>query len=557
MKFWRLVLRSLNKKEKITALALLVIAVIGGIFWLWLNIFYRVEIIPSEGGQYSEGLIGEPLYINPVLSLTNDVDTDIEYLIFPRLFTYDNQGNLRPNLIEQYQVSDDKKIYTVYLKKNLEWEDGDKITTDDIEYTFNLIQNPDYKSPLSLNFRGVEIQKVDEYEIKFITKNVYSPFLNNLTFGILPRHIWKETSPTNFFLAERNLKPIGGGPYKFSRLKKDRNGQILEYELIRNEHYYNKTPYIKKVVFKFYQDEESLINGFNKKKILAINSIRPENKDRLQKADIHSIRLPRYYAVFFNQTKNKALANFNIRKAMALGTDKSKIIREVFNNEATAINGPILPWMIGYNDDAKKYDFSVEQAKQTLESSSWKDIDNDGVREKDNIRAEFTLVTTDLPEFIKITEILQNNWKEIGVKANILTLAVGELQQNYIKPREYEAILFGEILGLNPDPYSFWHSSQKKDPGLNLAMYDNRDVDKTLEVARQTADEQERINQYRLFQSIIADEVPALFLYSPNYLHPCSKIVKNIQEKIISSPSYRFNDINEWYINTKKIWKKK
>lgn len=529
---------------------------LGGVFWVGIFIIQNTEVVPKESGEYSEGIIGEPLYINPVLSATNDVDTDIEYLIFSRLFTYDNNGKLKPDLVDRYETSEDGKVHIIFLKQNILWEDGDKLTSEDVEFTFNIIQNPDYKSPLSLNLRGVEIQKVDEYQIKFITKNVYAPFLNNLTFGILPQHVWKDTTAAGFFLAEHNLKPVGSGPFKFSKLKKDKNGRVLNYQLDRNENYYSKKPYIKRVVFKFYSDEESLISAFNKKEILAISSISPSNKDRVEKAELHSIKLPRYYAVFFNQTKNKALANMNVRKALALATDKGKIIRDVFNNEANIVNGPLLEGMVGYNPSAKIYNFSIEEAKQVLENDGWKDVDNDGVREKENVRAEFTLVTTDMPEFSQTTGILQKNWQEIGVKANILSVGIGELQQNYIKPREYEAILFGEILGLNPDPYSFWHSSQKKDPGLNLAMYDNRDVDKALEQSRQTTNEEERINNYRLFQNIVAEEVPSVFLYSPNYLHPCNETVKNFQQKIIASPGYRFNDISEWYVGTRRVWKK-
>lgn len=555
-KFWRLIFKSFSRREKNTVFMLMIIAVAGGAFWITAFVLKNTESMPTQGGEYSEGLVGEPLYINPVLSLTNDIDADLEHLIFSRLFTYDNQGNLQSDLVERYEISEDHKIYTIYLKQNMLWEDGDRITTDDIEYTFNLIRNPDYKSPLLLNFRGVEMQKDGEYQIKFTTNNTYAPFLNNLTFGILPKHLWKDTTPTSFFLAEYNLKPIGSGPFKFSKLKKDKNGRILTYQLEQNENYYGKKPYIKKVTFKFYPDEETSIEALNKKGVLAVGSISPVNKNKIKKSNIHSIKLPRYYAVFLNQTKNKALSNLNIRKALALATDKEKIIRDVFNNEANIVNGPLLEGMVGYNPEAKTYGFSIEQAKQTLEDDKWKDIDGDGIREKNNVRAEFTLVTTDLPEFLKVTDILKSNWQEIGVKVNIVSLDVGQLQQEYIKPREYEAILFGEILGLNPDPYSFWHSSQKKDPGLNLAMYDNRDVDKALEQARQTTNQGERITNHRLFQSIIADEIPTVFLYSPYYLHPCNNVVKNFQEKIILSPSYRFNDINEWYIKTKRVWKK-
>lgn len=552
---WRLFFKSFTGKERAILSLLIVMIVAAGGFWLVMFIRDNTEIVPKQGGKYSEGLIGEPLYVNPLLSIANGVDSDIEFLIFSRLFTYDTEGKLQPDLVDHYEISEDYKTYTLYLKENLLWEDGNNITASDVEFTFNLIRNQEYKSPLLLNFGGVTIEKVSDHQINFITKNVYSPFLNNLTFGILPQHIWRDVTPTNFQLVEYNLKPVGSGPFKFSKLKKDRSGHISSYELERNENYYAKKPYLEKVIFKFYPDENSSIEAFNKKEIMGIQSVSPTNRSKIQQVNIHTIRLPRYYAVFLNQTKNKALADIAIRKALLIATDKKKIVEEVFNNEADIVNGPILDGMPGYNPNTKTYEFSIDEARKLLEEKGWTDVDGDNVREKDSVRAEFTIVTSNLPEFVKTAEILENSWKEIGVKANMKFLEVGELQQDYIKPREYEAILFGEVLGLNPDPYSFWHSSEKKDPGLNLAMYDNRDVDKALETARQTKNEEERIAGYQLFQNIIAEEVPAIFLYSPNYLNPRVEVIKNSGVKVIASPAYRFSDIADWYTLTKRVWK--
>ena len=171
---------------------------------------------------------------------------------------------------------------------------------------------------------------------------------------------------------------------------------------------------------------------------------------------------------------------------------------------------------------------------------------------------EFTLITVGWPDFTeleKATRVLQEQWREIGVKVNIIAYPPGELQQEFIRPREYEALLFGQIVGIDPDPFSFWHSSQKKDPGLNLALYGNKTVDRLLEEARQTFDAQSRAGKYVEFQNIISDDIPALFLYSPTYLYPVDSNVKGISEGKIADPSWRFADVNEWYIDTKRVWK--
>jgi peptide/nickel transport system substrate-binding protein len=129
------------------------------------------------------------------------------------------------------------------------------------------------------------------------------------------------------------------------------------------------------------------------------------------------------------------------------------------------------------------------------------------------------------------------------------------IQQEYIRPRQYQALLFGEVLSADPDPFAFWHSSQSNDPGLNLALYKNSDVDKLLQDARQTLNQEERIQKYIEFQKILNDDLPAIFLYSSTYLYPVNKKVKGISIEKLAQPSYRFSQIENWYIKTTRIWK--
>ena len=159
------------------------------------------------------------------------------------------------------------------------------------------------------------------------------------------------------------------------------------------------------------------------------------------------------------------------------------------------------------------------------------------------------------PELEKVMRVIKDQWEKIGVRVVINSYTLGELQQEHIRPRDYEALLFGQVVGIDPDPFSFWHSSQKKDPGLNLALYDNKTADKLLEEARQTLDSQARAEKYVLLQETISDDIPAIFLYSPTYLYPVSKNIKGISEGKIADPSWRFSDVTEWYIDTKRVWK--
>ncbi len=514
-------------------------------------------------------MVGQPRFINPVLLQTNDIDSDLSSLVYSSLFKLDEKGKLINDLAENYEISPDNLSYTFWIKKGVKWHDEEDLrarnlnvrdlNADDIIFTIQTIQNRDFNSPLQTSWKGIRTEKIDDYTIKFILKNSYSPFLNNLTFGILPKHLWEFIGPSNFPLAEYNLsKTVGSGQYKFKQLIKDNDGKISSIELTANDNYYLKAPYIKKLIFKFFQNEEESISAFNVKKIKGISYISAKNKDKILYLDnsiINRLNMPRYFAVFFNQTKSKALSDKAVRAALYQAIDRHKIINDALFGDGEIINSPIPSQLLGHNPDIKTYNYSVEDAKKTLEEAGWIDKDGNGIREKDEVSLKFSLISTDWPELKSVSGLLQEMWKNIGADVEIKNLDINEIQNNYIKPRTYEAILFGEILNYDPDPFAFWHSSQKKDPGLNFSLYDNSEVDKLLEEARQETSQDIKIEKYKKFQEFIAQDIPAIFLYSPYYLYTHNKSVKGTALNNIVIPSDRFNNINDWYTKTKRVWK--
>ena len=470
----------------------------------------------------------------------------------------DGNGKVENDLAESYTIEPDNLTYTFSLKKNVKWHDGKDFTADDVVYTIQTIQNPNFNSPLRSNWKGVRVEKVDDYTIKFILKNVYSQFLNNLTFGILPKHLWGNLGENNFALAEYNLKAKGTGPFKVKRLTKDKDGKIASIEMIANEEYYGKKPSIEKLTFELYNDEDSVISAYNRREIKGINYLSPKNAKRImdtEDSNIQRLHLPRYFAVFFNQTKSVPLSDKNVRLALSYATDKNKLVADVLGSEGTKIDTAISPGIPGYNQATKVYDYNVEEAKKILDAAGWIDSDNDGIREKGDAKISFTLYSTDWPEFIETTKMLQAMWKEVGANVEIKSLQVNDLQNGYIKTRNYEALLFGEVLNYNPDPFSFWHSSQKKDPGLNLALYDNQEADKILEGIRQEIDPAARTEKYNRFQDLVADDAPVIFLYSPYYLYVQSNSIKNANLSNIMTPADRFNSVENWYVTTTRAWK--
>src|SRR5688572_15346781 len=185
--------------------------------------------IPDFGGTMREGVIGNPRYVNPLLA--QDADKDLVSLIYSGLMKYDENGKIVNDIADSYSVSEDGLSYTFKLKQNVKWHDGEDLTADDVIYTMHAIQDANYGSPQRVNWQGIDINQLDEHTVNFTLKNKYGQFLNNMTLGILPEHIWSNIKSANFSLSEYNTKPVGSGPYKFDSFKKNSLGQIESYKL--------------------------------------------------------------------------------------------------------------------------------------------------------------------------------------------------------------------------------------------------------------------------------------------------------------------------------------
>ncbi len=526
------------------------------VFWFSAGYLALTKVVPDTGGQYIEGVVAQPRYINPILSQTSDADADLVELIYSGLFRYSGDGKLEKHIASDYSISEDGKTYTIFLKPNVRFHDGEELSADDVAFTVRAIQDPAYKSPLRANWQGVGATVTDRYTIVFSLKKPYFGFLENLSVGILPRHIWENIAPDKFTLADYNLsQPIGAGPYLFDEMDKDAQGNILSFHLESNTEHFAGVPNIDRVTFRFYPDEDSLLEAFNRQEIMGIHSISQERAEEVLtkgSATLYEFSLPRLFSVFLNTNKSVALAYDEVREALALATDRQAIIDDVLGGRGRVATGPFLPFVQGYAEGGVGFD--VGRANALLDEKGWK-LGDSGRRSKDGTELVFNLTVPDWPELMRTADMLREQWQKIGVITEVKVLSQADLQQNSIRPREYEALLFGQGSMLDPDPYSFWHSSQKNDPGLNLAFYENKDVDAILSDAREMTDTGKRLEAYQKFQSIIASEHPAVFLYSPSYLYAVSNRVRGITARPINVPSARLSSIASWYIETKRVKK--
>ena len=544
----------LNKQEKIKLVVALAIFLLST-FGLATNQYIKNSIIvPDEGGTYTEGLIGAPNLINPILA-TSDVDRDLVRLLFSGLMKYDETGNLVPDLANNYTIDAEQKTYTFELRSNIYWHDGEPITVDDIIFTIERIKNPEYKSPFKNSFNGIVVNRINDQTVQFVLTQPFTPFLSILTVGILPEHLWYSIPDFGAQLAELNKKPIGSGPYKFQSLTKEASGNIKNYTLEAYDEYHLNRPYIDQLIFKFYPDFEVAAAALQNKNVDGLIYLPKSYKEDIKNKEVvlKNLQSPQYSAVFFNPEENSLLDDVKIRQALALAIDKQKILTEALNNDGQIIHSPILPGMLGYDAEIKDVAYSPEEATQIFDTLGWKIEENQVFRQKDEAELDIKLTTVDQEENVKTVSIIKENWESIGIKTELEIISKNKILQEVIEPRNYQILVFGEIINISSGPYPFWHSSQNEYPGLNLSVLANKNIDQYLEEIRQANNDVAKLEPLKNFQTKLLEQHFAIFLYNPSYTYPVGRKLKGLENlNFVNLPADRFSNIHSWFLKTKR-----
>ncbi|NCU39478.1 ABC transporter substrate-binding protein [Candidatus Falkowbacteria bacterium] len=513
---------------------------------LFLNIVYLGVIFfqnnfknsPVFGGTYIEATVGYPRLINPLYAISRDVDNDLSRLIYSSLFSYDSFGVLQNDLVESFTIDSEGKEYQLVIKEGVKWHDNEILTSDDVVFTFNLIQDEKFNSPLRSELVGIKVEKINEKTIKFILPEPYAPFLDLLTFGIMPQHVWQGVSADTIILNDSNLKPIGSGPYKIKTLLKSKSGDLKEYQLIANLDYY-KEVYIENLIIRFFSNNIEAIDSFNNNQVDGLSALPFVNKDDLLKRDsvnTYNLIKPQIVGLFFNLNKD-GLKEVEIRTALAKAIDKNDLINNVYGNAYQVASGPILKNSFAYNSEVENINnYSKVEAAEKLAGK--------------NLKIKLTAININGNS--RVAEQIKSYWESVGVSVEIDLISLEQAAET-IKKRDFDVILYGQLVGGDPDVYAFWHSSQAGSQGFNISEYKNDEVDKLLSEARVATNELERIEKYKAFQNIVNTDVPVIFLYSPSYTYVQNKKVKGFVGDAIISPADRFGQINDWYIKTKKI----
>ena len=525
---------------------------------------YLLVELPSEGGSLLEGIVGSPRFINPLLAISN-ADRDLSSLIYSGLMRAQTDGTLIYDLAESHSVSEDGLTYTFRLRTDGKFHDGEPVTSDDIVFTIKRVQDTSLKSPKRASWEGVTIESISEYEVRFTLEQPYAPFLENTTLGILPEHIWSDADSEQFTFSQFNIEPVGSGPYRISKIKKDESGIPVSYELKPFSQYTLGRPNISSIIMRFYSNENQLVDAYLNKEISAFNSVTSKNLALVElntkSLRIERVSLPRIFAVFFNQNQAPVLANKEVREAFNITLDRKRLIKEVLGGNGIPINGPIPPGIIRPSHVSTQSESEItprSRAIKLLEKNKWRVNEESGIFErktKGGVETlTFSLATSDVPELKAAAQIIVQEWNSIGADVNLKIFEMGDLNQNVIRPRKYDALFFGEIVGRELDLFAFWHSSQRNDPGLNIALYANITADKLLEDVRTITDYSKRMTKYREFEQEIAKDIPAIFVYSPDFIYIVPKNINGLKLGSVTTPNERFLNVYQWYIETDSVW---
>ncbi len=558
--WFKKIFAALTKKERVTFVLALAGTIVSFAVVVGFVIAQTTRAVPAAGGEYTEGILGQPEYINPVIA-SSQTDLDLVKMVYSNL----------SDISDSITPSADLKTWDVRLKQGLTWQDGEPLTSDDVVFTVDSIQNPDANSPLYQSWQGVTVSRVSELEIQFTLSNPYAFFgdtLNNLY--ILPKHLFADTPPGNWHLSDYNLKPVGSGPYQFVSYNKNSNGFISSYQLAAWDGTIEAHPLIQNFNFDFFNDETSLVQAFNEGTIDGFGNVTPIDIADITRPDnTYAWPTSAYYAVFFNQSLNLGLQDPAVRQALSVALDRTALIAAALGGNGAPEYGPVPQSAMNYNSavastsngtSVSSTTSPVALAENLLNNAGWTVSSSSPFRSK-TIRGVTVplVVNLTVPQIDFLTNTasyLQNAWQVIGVQVNITPDSSNDIVNSLIPARNYESLLFGNVLGPSSDLYSFWDSSQDFAPGLNLSLYNNPTVNLLIERARQNPNAASSSQELAAAQADIVASYPAIFLYSPDYVYVTNKNVQGIStSSLLTDPSDRFREIGSWYLNTARVLK--
>ena len=513
---------------------------------------------PQEGGVYTEALTGSLERLNPVLDFYNQPDKDVDSLIYSGLLKFDSRGLPEGDLAQSWGVSQDGTIYNFVLRSDARWQDGQPVTTLDVTFTIDLLRNGGSVVPADLQafWQKVKVTALSPTAMQFILPEAYAPFLDYLTFGVLPQHLLNGKKIDDLVNDPFNLAPIGSGPYQFDHLIIE-NGQIAGVALKASA--YNKTsdngPFISQIVFRYYPTSSEAFAAYQQGDVQGIGDVTADILPNVMKTpdlSLYTARQPEITMILFNLNNNDVsfLQNKDVRRALLMGLDRQAIIDHLLQGQATITDGPILPGTWAYYDNLQSVAYDPDAARALLVTAGYS-LPKDGTvrQDKNGTAIHFSLSYPDDDLHKAIAEKIQSYWQALNVEVDLEALPYDKLISERLSPHSYQAALVDLSLSdsPDPDPYPFWDEEQITG-GQNYSQWDNHLASEYLEEARTTTDLDTRIRMYDNFQVVFSQELPALPLYNLVYTYAVDQQVKGVSVGPLYDPSDRFSSVTGWYL---------
>ncbi len=516
---------------------------------------------PAEGGIYSEGIVGKFMRLNPVLDYYNGADRDVDHLLFSGMLRIDDRGLPQADLATSWGISRDGTIYNFSLNPKAVWQDGKPVTSDDVIFTLQMMTSDDSPVPADIRdfWKQIEVIRLDEKTVQFKLPEPYAPFLDYLTFGLLPSHLLGDLSMAELIDNPFNLQPVGSGPYRLDHLITT-DGQVTGAVLAAFKDYYPQGAFIDQIAVRYYPDSAAAFAAYKAGDISGIGDVTLDILPEVLKEDglnIYTTRLPVMSMILMNlgDDQVKFFQDVNVRKALMVGLNRQGLIDTLQSGQAILADGPIFPGTWAYYDGIEHYSYDPNKAISLLREAGYTIPAAGGeTRTSENGTAlSFDLLVPDDPEHLALADKIKQNWAAMGVQVTLTPLAYDQLVSEHLDTRNYQAALVDLNLSQtpDPDPYPFWHQTQISS-GQNYSKWDDRQASEYLEQARITTDLVERTRLYNNFQVRWSQELPALPLFYPVYTYAVSSDVHGVSIGPILEPSDRFNHITNWYLVTSR-----
>ncbi len=538
-----------------TSLILLIIVLLLAQNYFLSNYYQKLE--PVAGGIYNEGILGTFTTANPIYA-TSDVDSSMARLIFSGLFKYNNSNHLVGDLASKISVNSKGTVYTVNLKPNLFWQDNQPLTSKDVVFTYQLIQNPDAQSPLFSSWQGVSVKADGPSKVIFTLKDPLASFPNQLTTGILPYHILSKVPVSELRSDSFNTtRPIGSGPFEFQSVSVSGNSPTNAIEQIYLKPfklYVNGKAKLMQFVVNAYASKNAMIKAFESGQLNGIEGLSsvPKKIAQMNNVVVHNLILTAGVYVFF-KTTSPILSDANVRTALVEAANVPSIINKL-GYPTHQVNEPLLEGQLAYNPKYKEPTYNLKNANNILNQDGWI-LAKDGLRYKNNQPLGFNLLVSNNSEYLRVAQELKHDWSRIGVDLNVINLDQTDFN-NALQTHQYDSILYGISIGTDPDVFVYWDSSQASITStthLNLSEYSNPAADESLEEGRTRLNPALRIIKYEGFLAAWQKDLPALGLYQPRNLYITNGPVYGITNSEINSAAGRLNNVNNWEIDESKV----